>query len=130
MNQPTGVHHVALTVTDLEASAGWYRRVLGLEEAFTEQSERRGAIVLSFAGGPSIVGLVQHGDGAGSRFDPAVVGLDHVALSVGSRADLDAWTARLDDENVPHSGVIDVPPGAILNFKDPDGIALAFFWDR
>ena len=29
-----------------------------------------------------------------------------------------------------HSGAVEVPPGAILNFEDPDGIALALFWDR
>jgi hypothetical protein len=28
------------------------------------------------------------------------------------------------------SNVIEIAPGAILNFKDPDGIALALFWDR
>ena len=37
---------------------------------------------------------------------------------------------RLAARGVDHSGVIDVPPGAILNFKDPDGIGLALFWDR
>jgi hypothetical protein len=30
----------------------------------------------------------------------------------------------------PHSGPIEVPPGEILNLKDPDGITLALFWDR
>ena len=58
------------------------------------------------------------------------MGLDHFSFAVERRADLDAWAQRLDDEGVVHSGVIDVPPGAILNLKDPDGIALAIFWDR
>ena len=44
--------------------------------------------------------------------------------------ELDEWAARFDAEGVTHSGAIDVPTGAILNFKDPDGIALALFWDR
>ncbi len=30
---------------------------------------------------------------------------------------------------VTHSGVIDTPRGGILNFKDPDSLALALFWD-
>lgn len=30
---------------------------------------------------------------------------------------------------VGHGGVVELPIGAILNFEDPDGIALALFWD-
>jgi hypothetical protein len=37
---------------------------------------------------------------------------------------------RRDDEGIEHSGVIEIPPGAILNFRDPDGVALALFWER
>ena len=81
-------------------------------------------------GGEPIVGLVQHGPARNDRFDPTVVGLDHLAFRVGSRQELATWAARLDERGVAHSGPIDVPPGAILNFKDPDGIALACFWDR
>jgi hypothetical protein len=33
-------------------------------------------------------------------------------------------------EAVVHSPIIDVGPVAILNLKDPDGIALSLFWDR
>lgn len=63
-------------------------------------------------------------------FEPTHIGLDHLSFSVDRREDLDAWVRLFDDRDVAHSGVIDVPPGAILNFKDPDGIALAIFWDR
>jgi glyoxylase I family protein len=128
--QPVGLHHVALTVTNLDDSLTWYRRVLGMEEVFTEHSGSRRAVVLRFAGGDGVVGLVQHDPRSEQSFDPSIVGLDHLAFTVGSRADLDAWAQRLADQGILHSGAIDVPPGAILNFKDPDGIALSFFWDR
>jgi catechol-2,3-dioxygenase len=84
--------------------------------------------VLRFADGGTSVGLVEHGGDA--PFDPTVTGLDHLAFAVGSPAELAAWAQRLDDAGVAHSGAIDIPPGAILNFKDPDGIALALFWER
>lgn len=130
MTELAGFHHIALTVRDLDASASWYRRVLDLEELFREEGERRRSIVFSFAAGETAaVGLVWHRDADGS-FDPMNTGLDHVSFLVRRREDLDAWARRLDEEGVDHSGVIDVPPGAILNFKDPDGIALAIFWDR
>lgn len=130
MTELAGFHHVALTVRDLDASASWYRRVLDLDELFREEGERRRSIVYSFAaGGRAAVGLVWHADADGS-FDPTQVGLDHVSFVVRRREDLDAWARRLDGEGVAHSGVVDLPSGAILNFKDPDGIALAIFWDR
>jgi glyoxylase I family protein len=125
----TGHHHVSLTVTDLAASADWYRRVLGLVEAFREEAEGRRACVLRFAHGPFAVGLVQHGAGGGP-FDPAVTGLDHAAFAVATADELDAWTDHLTASGVAHSGPVEIPPGRILNLTDPDGIALALFWDR
>jgi glyoxylase I family protein len=125
----SGFHHVALTVTDLDASFAWYQRVLGLVELFREEADERRAVVFRFPGGGHAVGIVWHA-GTTGPFDVRRVGLDHFSFVVPQRADLDAWAKRLDDEGVAHSGVIDVPPGAILNFKDPDGIAIAIFWDR
>jgi glyoxylase I family protein len=128
MSELGAFHHVALTVRHLDASVEWYRRVLGFEVDFQEEGEGRRAAVLRFAGGATSVGLVQHGEG--EAFDPTVTGLDHLAFAVGSRDELAAWAARLDAAGVHHSGPIDIPPGAILNFNDPDGIALALFWAR
>ena len=69
--------------------------------------------------------------GSNSRpFDPTVTGIDHVAFGVSSQEEMQERARRLDERGVPHSGTIPIPPGEILNFKDPDGIALAFFWDR
>ena len=122
------MHHVALSVRDLDASAAWYERVFALERQFDEEADGRRAIVYRFAGGPLVLGLVEHDAGAAAGpFAPTVTGLDHVAFAVRTRAELDAWIEHLDDLGVAHSGAIAVPPGAICNFADPDGIALALF---
>ena len=128
MTAPAGIHHIALTVTDLDRSTSWYQRVLDLKELRREESPTRRAVLLSWSTLPT-VGLVQH-DADESVFDPTMAGMDHVAFAVDTREALDDWAARFDREGVNHSGAIDVPTGAILNFKDPDGIALAMFWDR
>lgn len=125
-------HHVALTVADRDTSAEWYARVLGFEEVFREEGDERRACVMRFAGGGFSVGLVQFGpQGAtgADRFDPHRTGLDHLAFSVGSRDELDEWDRHLTAAGVATSGVVDIPVGAIINFTDPSGIALAIFWD-
>ena len=44
--------------------------------------------------------------------------------------ELRAWATTLSTAGVIHSGVVEIPSGAILNFKDPDDIALALFRER
>jgi glyoxylase I family protein len=130
VNELSGIHHVALTVGDLERSVAWYTSVLGFEELFREGNDASRACVLRYPGTMFGIGLVQHTADNGTAFDPTRRGLDHAAFTVASRQALDEWARRLTVAGVTHSGAIDVPPGAILNFKDPDGIALALFWDR
>jgi catechol-2,3-dioxygenase len=126
----TTLHHLALTVTDLAVSAAWYERVFSLEKLFEESSDDRRAAIYRMTGSPLSLALVEHRTTRSARFDATTIGLDHAAFTVESLELMHEWARYLDECRVAHSGVIDVPPGAILNFKDPDGIALAMFWDR
>jgi glyoxylase I family protein len=86
-------------------------------------------VVLGVAGSPVQIGLVQHTGTGPQPFDPTTVGLDHAAWSVDTREELDDWEQMFAENGVAHSPIADVGQVAILNFKDPDGIALALFWD-
>ena len=125
--------HVRITVTDIARSRAFYDSVLGLpvlyevppdaDEATREQ--------LAFLYGGVIYQL---GDGlfglrpvATDTFTEDRVGLDHVSFAVSSRDDLDAATALLDGLGVTHAGVKDIGAGYILEFRDPDNIALELF---
>ena len=125
----TGYHHLALSVRDLDASAAWYEALFDLETVMDEPGDDRRARVYRLRGTEVMLGLTQHAGNDGGGFRPDRTGLDHAAFSVATRAGVDAWVSRLDDASISHSGAIDIPNGAILNFADPDGIQLSFFYE-
>ena len=129
MARSTGFHHLALTVRDLDASTTWYESLFDLETVMDEPGTERRARVYRLRGTSVMLGLTEHGSNDGAGFRPDRTGLDHAAFSVATRDDVDAWVERLDGLGIDHSGRIDIPVGAILNFPDPDGIQLSIFYE-
>ncbi len=121
-----GLHHVALTVTDLAVSVPFYEKVLGSSPATTMSDGPFTRRVFALPGGQGL-GLTQHIDGREARFDPTTPGLDHVGLACADREQVLAWAAHLDALGIEHSGVQDAAYGSALSFTDPDGNALEFF---
>lgn len=128
----TGISHLDLSVTDAEASADWYVRVLGLRRARRADLDSRIMIVLVHPQTRLVIGLNQHHAAAGGRFDEHVPGLDHVGFAVASREELAQLEKHLTAEHVEHSPVTDSPSGSgtALVFRDPDNIQLEFWWSR
>lgn len=126
----TGFHHVSLSVRDLDVSTAWYEALFDLETVLDEPGGDRRARVYRLQGTDVMLGLTEHSSNDGGAFRPDRTGLDHAAFSVAARVDIAAWAARLDEAGVAHSGVIDIPMGAILNFSDPDGIQLSIFHEK
>ncbi|WTW95277.1 VOC family protein [Streptomycetaceae bacterium NBC_01309] len=122
----TGFSHVSLSVTDCDASARWYAEVLD----FTDLAALKGeTFVERLVIHPSgfALGLQQHDGNDGSGFTPARTGLDHLSFAVADRAELEAWTARLAEHGVTQSPIAETDFGAVLCFRDPDGIQLELF---
>lgn len=115
---------------DVGRSLAWYQDLFGAEVMLHEPGDARSAVVLSLPGTSLLIGLTQFRPRDAEGFDPKRTGLDHFAFAVDSSEDLQRWAEHLDTHGVDHSGPIEIPPGAILNFKDPDGIALALMWRR
>jgi glyoxylase I family protein len=129
----TGLQHLGLTVRDIAASEAWYARVLGLVRAFTEPHPAGGgyAVVMTRPGTGLFVGLDHHPGADREMFSPLRTGLDHLALQVASRDDIDAWIAHLDAAGVEHGAVsqsTEPAPHALVVFRDPDGIPIELFW--
>lgn len=130
---PRNYAHVRLTVTDIARSRAFYEGVFGLPIAFelpegADEATREqlgflyGGVIYRL--GDSLLGLRPV---ATDSFDEDRVGLDHVSFAVESRADLDDAARLLDDLGVAHGGVKDIGAGFILEFRDPDNIALELF---
>jgi catechol 2,3-dioxygenase-like lactoylglutathione lyase family enzyme len=64
----------------------------------------------------------------GETFDPRRTGFDHMGFKVDTRADLDEWLSRFERLGVSHSPIAEVGYGAVLTFKDPDGIQFEMFF--
>ncbi|WP_094289753.1 VOC family protein [Mycobacterium lehmannii] len=131
----TGIHHISITVTDLEASLAWYQRLLGADRLpmkfphYEREDTGYGELLIDPRSGV-VIGLHTNTGNDGNQFDEARTGLDHVALNVASRDELDAWTRRLDELGIEHSSVraADEPfPFATVVFRDPDNIQLELF---
>ena len=98
-----GVHHVDISVTNLEASTTWYGELLGMVELFSHRSDERGYAVCYLAEPTSgiVMGFEQHDANPGTPFDERRVGLDHLSWTVQSREQLDAWLERLEERQIP-----------------------------
>ena len=127
---PDTIHHIRLTVADIARSRAFYDSVFGwpvlLEIPDDADDAIRSRLGFLYGGviyraGNFLIGLRPVGN---DRFDEDRVGLDHLAFAVPDRADLDAAAQELDRLGVPHEEVKDIGPNYILEFRDPDNIAL------
>ena len=128
------LHHIALTVTDLDASIAWYEKVFDIKYQMEEGHQGGTGKVLADDAWQLMIVLHRHETNGGETFQETRTGLDHLGLAVPSRADLEAWQAHLEDIGVERSSaadrpctqspIADRPYGSVLVFRDPDNIQL------
>jgi glyoxylase I family protein len=118
-----GVSHLGFSVADVAAAAHFWVEVLGFEAQndapefrFVFHREARIAVVLT-----------DHGRTVLGAFDEHHPGLDHLALAVADRGDLEQWRARLDEHGVPHSGVVESDGGWHINLRAPGNFPVELF---
>ncbi len=132
---PTGaIHHLRLTVTDIERSREFYTSLLGFEVAVAsppaDDPSAAEVFKILFGGVVMIRGNLLMGlrpmAPSGDRFDPDRVGLDHLSFSVASHDDLENAVLLLDARGVRHGEITHLPSFGIdvLSFEDPDGLQL------
>lgn len=121
-----GVHHITLTVSDLDRTLSWYAEVLGFTEVRRTVVDILEKAMMTRDG--LLVTFVSHGEMARpGAFDERQCGLDHLSFAVPDRAALDAWVAHLDAHGVDRGEVTQATMGTMVAFRDPDNIALEFY---
>lgn len=120
------VHHVNLSVCDLERSVTWYAKVFDLSELTRTQSEDWSKVILRHPTG-LLLGLTQHQRNDERTFDESCCGMDHLALAVPTTQALHEWESRLDELSIERSAVKQSPLGSLITIRDPDNIQLELF---
>jgi glyoxylase I family protein len=132
---PTGdIHHLRLTVTDVQRSRQFYTTLLGFEVIAESPGPDDpaaaeifkvlfGGVVMSR--GSLVLGLRPMAP-SGDRFDPDRVGLDHLSFGVPGHGDLEQALRLFDENGVRHGEIASLPAFGIevLSFEDPDGVQL------
>jgi glyoxylase I family protein len=108
----TGVSHLELYVSDLNASVAWYESAVGL--ALLRGQPEQFVVLQPPTGGFRLVLRPNRPADAHGDFG-------HVALSVESLTALEAWAAHLDEVGIPHKGIKEMPTGFTIDLVDPDG---------
>ena len=117
----TGVHHVALRVSDLPRAKRFYTETLGFPIIMDSPE-----LVLFLAGGTAM-GLRGPSPESpkGDVFNPHRIGIDHIALGCTDESELERVAAALKEAGVENTGAkLDPTLGKrYVAFKDPDRIA-------
>ena len=120
-----GMHHVALTVTNLERSVDFYKRILGFEPVADLGSKialHNGSFLLVVSLAPDPEKAIEE-----DRFDENRVGLDHISFQVENLEAMEKAAAALDEMNVSRGAIRDLGKGFgfyVMAFRDPDNIQL------
>ncbi|TCC60578.1 VOC family protein [Kribbella pittospori] len=131
------LHHLALTVTDLESSVQWYGEVFGVHPVMDVPHQGGVGRILADADHQPMIALHRHDTNDGGLCKETTTGLDHAGFAVGSRDDLTRWQDHLEahgvvradtaDKPLTQSPIADEPYASVLVFRDQDNIQLELF---
>ncbi|TCC18028.1 VOC family protein [Kribbella speibonae] len=132
-----GLHHLALTVTDLESSVQWYGDVFDVHPVLDVPHQGGVGRILADADRRLMIALHRHDTNDGALFAETATGLDHAGFTVPTRADLETWQDHLEahgvlrtdtaDKPLTQSPIADEPYASVLVFRDQDNIQLELF---
>jgi glyoxylase I family protein len=120
------MHHLTLTVSDLDRTAEWYRSVFGFRDVVRYRNDAIGAdcyVLAHPSAARPTIGLRQYDSQLDISFDEHRLGLDHLAFDVGDDEALTRWHAHLERLAVPFTETR-LPELSITVLRDPDNIQI------
>lgn len=131
------LHHLAITVTDLDASVRWYESVFDVHPILDIPHTGGIGRILAGSDRQLMFALHRHDANEGGLFSETATGLDHGGLAVPTRQDLELWQDHLEangvvradaaDKPLTQSPIADESYASVLVFRDPDNIQLELF---
>ena len=122
MEAETGFSHIALQVSDLDASIAFYQRWAGLSVIDRLEDPSSGARAARMSdptrGERFAIALVQHGE-----LTHRLAGMSHLGIGCKDRAEVDRLAKQADAEGCLRHGPVDAgfPLGYWAFLADPDG---------
>lgn len=124
------VHHLTLTVNDVQKSADWYTSLFGQAVPIAREGSGWKRIRLAWPSG-LIIGFTQFDDALpNQKFSHLTVGLDHIGITCESESEVLAWVTKLDQLGFLHGPFEDVSYGWAVTARDPDNIPIEFFCSK
>jgi glyoxylase I family protein len=125
--QLEAIHHIILTVSNIERSRAFYTEVLGFKVALEVTPTR-----LSMHNGKFALGISEPLDRTAMPvndcFNEHRLGLDHLSFAVESYDKLEAAAKDLDERGISRGEIHDLSPHGlpvyVMAFRDPDNIQL------
>jgi catechol 2,3-dioxygenase-like lactoylglutathione lyase family enzyme len=119
----SGLHHLKVPVSDLDASVAWYEKALRAETlGHLDHRDPEGNLFARMLQIPGIEVLLE------LRLAPkaaaATDGYDPITLQVDDRTHLRQWERYLDAADVRHSPELRSMVGFLLVVPDPDGLMI------
>lgn len=123
----TELGHVSLFVRDLEASARFYRDMLGLRET----GRRKAGRIVFFSAGPHHHDLsIEAARAEGVQGPKGAPGLYHIAFQVGTaREALEEARRWVETHGLTPFGETDGGESASFSIRDPDGHEIELYVD-
>jgi catechol 2,3-dioxygenase-like lactoylglutathione lyase family enzyme len=121
------IHHLTLSVSDVEVSSRWYQHLLGEAQVVQRTMPGWRRIRMSWPDG-LIIGVTQFDDATNSGpFNHLHSGLDHVGLSCSSKDEVREWAEKITELGFERGPVEEAPYGWVVTARDPDNIPVEFF---
>lgn len=121
----SGLHHLALRVSNYERSKHFYLNTLG----FKQIVEKPELCIFLVGNMPIAIRGPENKTAEDDRFDPFRVGLDHLAIACENKEDLENIAGALNREKIENTGIKHdvLLDKDYIAFKDPDRISWEYY---